>query len=87
MSTKKRRGPERVPALALPHRPRGWKTGPNGLFGLRLHRSKRSDGTEVRAYSFTVPRTLGDRLVEMGFIDQQYTVEVVEEGILYRRVQ
>ena len=76
-----------MPALALPHRPRGWKSGPNGLFVLRIHRSKRSDGTETRAYSFTVPRKLGDRLVEMGFIDQQYTVEVVEEGILYRRAQ
>jgi len=76
-----------MPALALPHRPRGWKTGPNGLFGLRIHRSQRSDGTEARSYSFTVPRKLGDRLVEMGFIDQQYTVEIVEEGILYRRVR
>lgn len=76
-----------MPALALPHRSRGWKTGPKGLFGLRIHRHKRSDGTEARAYALAVPRPLGDRLVEMGFLDQQYTVEVVEEGILYRRVQ
>ncbi len=76
-----------MPSLDLPRRSRGWKTGPKGLIGLRVQRYRRKDGTEARSFSLGVPRTLGDRLVQMGFLDQQYVVEVVEEGILYRRVK
>ena len=82
-----KRGRKRTPDLPLPHRQRGWKTGPKGRFGLRIHRSKRADGTETRQYALAVPRPLGDELVKRGFLDQQFTVEIVEDGILYRRIK
>jgi hypothetical protein len=75
---------QRTPVLSkpLPKRGRGWKRGPKGLYGLRVH----SPASGQRAYSLGLPRRVGDAMVELGLTDQQFVVEVVPEGILYRRV-
>lgn len=75
---------KRTPALSkpLPKRGRGWKRGPKGLFSLRISSPVKGQ----RAYALGLPRRVGDAIVELGLTDQQFVVEVVPEGILYRRV-
>lgn len=71
----------RVTYQQVPRRSRG-RRGPDGVYQIRIYHTKNG------GYSFSlgVPRDLGEALVNRGLEDQKFVVEVVPEGILYRRV-
>ena len=71
----------RVSYQQVPRRSRK-RRGPDGIYQIRIARMSNGGYT----FSLGIPRDLGEALVNRGLDSQRFKVEVVPEGILYRRV-